>query len=491
VSSNTGLITTVTGTGDPGFNGDDILATAAQLHYPNCIVFDIPGNMYIADTNNHRIRQVSARTGIITTIAGTGDNGFNGDDMLATTAQLSYPRAIAVDNYWDASFGSIFIADTFNHRICYVGARSGLIKTVAGTGAFGFNGDYIPATTAHLWYPSGIASHVFGDIFVTDTSNHRIREVSANTGLITTVAGTGAPGFNGDDILATAAQLNFPNDVVLSNGGAARRNIYIADAYNHRIRHVSADTGIITTIAGTGDNGFNGDDIPATTAQLSYPSKIAVGASGNAFIADTYNHRIRQVSKSSLLITTLAGIDVPSSSPSAAPSDEPTALPTAAPSVEPTSLPTAAPSAVPSVEPTSLPTAAPSVAPTSLPTAAPSAVPSVDPSAFSSAASSRRISPTRRPTSPPTVKPSQVPTTAPTRRPTQPPTVKPTRTPTLPPTVRPSPQKRPALAPASAFKIQSLSISSLFQTIVVRPLTSLDSKRTPPELSTNKLPSTT
>jgi sugar lactone lactonase YvrE len=475
VSSNTGLITTVTGTGDPGFNGDDILATAAQLHYPNCIVFDIPGNMYIADTNNHRIRQVSARTGIITTIAGTGDNGFNGDDMLATTAQLSYPRAIAVDNYWDASFGSIFIADTFNHRICYVGARSGLIKTVAGTGAFGFNGDYIPATTAHLWYPSGIASHVFGDIFVTDTSNHRIREVSANTGLITTVAGTGAPGFNGDDILATAAQLNFPNDVVLSNGGAARRNIYIADAYNHRIRHVSADTGIITTIAGTGDNGFNGDDIPATTAQLSYPSKIAVGASGNAFIADTYNHRIRQVSKSSLLITTLAGIDVPSSSPSAAPSDEPTALPTAAPSVEPTSLPTAAPS----------------VAPTSLPTAAPSAVPSVDPSAFSSAASSRRISPTRRPTSPPTVKPSQVPTTAPTRRPTQPPTVKHTRTPTLPPNVRPSPQKRPALAPASAFKIQSLSISSLFQTIVVRPLTSLDSKRTPPELSTNKLPSTT
>ena len=461
VSADTGLITTVAGTGDPGFNGDDILATAAKLHFPNCVVVDNIGNMFISDTNNHRIRRVSASTGIITTIAGTGEKGYNGDDILATTAQLSYPGEIVLDDYGDVNLGTIYIADTFNHRIRYLQASTRLITTVAGTGDYGFNGDNIPATSAQLWYPSGIASHVFGDIYIADTNNHRIRLVSADTGLITTVAGTGALGFNGDDILATAAQLHFPNCIAISENGF--RDLYIADTNNHRIRHVSASTGIITTVAGTGVDGFNGDDILATTAQLSHPIAIAVHLE-DVYVADSWNHRIRQIaSKSSLLITTRAGIDVPSRSPSATPRVEPTSLPTArstvelsveptpspstAPSVEPTSLPTAEPS----MAPTTLPTAEPSMAPTSLPTAAPSAAPSVDPSALPSAAPSRRMSPTRRPTSPPTVKPSQFPTTAPTRRPTQPPTVKPTRTPTLPPTVRPSPQRRmPTLAPGSA-----------------------------------------
>jgi sugar lactone lactonase YvrE len=383
VSAITGTITTVAGTGDFGFNGDDIAATAAQLNYPNGIVLDGLGNMYIADTNNHRIRRVLASTGIITTVAETGDFGFNGDDIAATAAELWYPSGIALDNSGEIA-GSMYIADTNNHRIRYVSATSGIITTVAGSSNFGFSGDSMAATAAELWYPSGIAPDASGNLYIADTNNHRIRLVSAITGIITTVAGTGDFGFNGDDIAATAAQLNYPNGIVLDGLG----NMFIADTYNHRIRLVSASSLLITTVAGTGDFGFSGDSMAATAAELWYPSGIAPDASGNLYIADTYNHRIRLVSAITGIITTVAGTDTTSPPPSALPTVEPTAVPSALPTVEPTSVPSAAPSAVPtavpsaapSAVPTSLPSAAPSVVPTSLPSAAPSVVPTSLPS---------------------------------------------------------------------------------------------------------------
>ena len=228
----------------------------------------------------------AAQAGFITTVAGTGTAGFNGDNILATSAHLRNPVGVALD-----TAGNLFIADSFNHRIRRLDAGTGLITTVAGTGASGFNGDNILATNASLFFPFGVALDTAGNLFIADVNNHRIRRVDAGTGLITTVAGTGAFGFNGDNILATNASLFFPFRVALDTAG----NLFIGDTVNHRIRRVDAGTGLITTVAGTGTAGFNGDNILATNASLSFPVGVALDTAGNPFFADSGNNRIRRV----------------------------------------------------------------------------------------------------------------------------------------------------------------------------------------------------
>ena len=292
----TGTITTIAGTGEGGFSGDGGAATAAQLKFPYGVAVDGAGNLYIADTGNHRIRKVDS-TGTITTIAGTGEGGFSGDGGAATAAQLSFPYDVVVDGA-----GNLYIADTSNHRIRKVDS-TGTITTIVGTGVGGFSGDGGAATAAQLNSPSGVALDGAGNLYIVDQSNHRIRKVDS-TGTITTIAGTGLYGFSGDGGAATAAQLGFPYGVAVDGAD----NLYIADRSNQRIRKVDS-AGTITTIAGTGEGGFSGDGGPATVAELSSPYGVAVDGAGNLYIVDWFNQRIRKVDSAGT-ITTIAGTDL-------------------------------------------------------------------------------------------------------------------------------------------------------------------------------------
>lgn len=298
VDASTGVITTVAGTGNGGYSGDGNQATSAQLNYPSGVVVDGSGDLYIAEYFNRRVRKVDASTGVITTVAGTGDAGYSGDGGPATSAQLRDPVGVAIDGS-----GNLYIADQSDERVRKVNASTGVITTVAGTGSYGYSGDGGPATSAQLNFPSGVAKDASGNLYIADNSNNLIRKVDASTGIITTVAGNRINGYNGDGGPATSAQLNFPFDIAFDGSG----NLYIADRENHRIRKVDASTGVITTVAGTGINGYNGDGFMATSAQLNYPSGVAVDGSGNLYIADVRNHRIRRINASTGVITTVAG----------------------------------------------------------------------------------------------------------------------------------------------------------------------------------------
>jgi ribosomal protein S11 len=292
-ASGTDTITTLAGTGTAGFSGDTGQASAAQLNSPRGGAVDAVGNVYIADRNNHRVRKVSP-AGVITTFAGTGVAGFSGDTGQASAAQLSVPEGVAAD-----AAGNVYIVDTGNARVRKV-SPAGVITTLAGTSTPGFSGDTGQASAAQLNSPSGVAADSAGNVYIGDTSNHRVRKVSP-AGVITTLAGTGVKGFSGDTGQASAAQLNFPFGVAVDGAG----NVYIADTDNHRVRKVDP-TGVITTLAGTGTAGFSGDTGQASAAQLYFPEGVAVDGAGNVYIADTQNNRVRKVDPTGV-ITTLAG----------------------------------------------------------------------------------------------------------------------------------------------------------------------------------------
>jgi trimeric autotransporter adhesin len=217
-------------------------------------------------------------------VAGSGSLGSSGDGGQATSASLNYPRGVAVD-----ASGNIYIADTYNNRIRMVTKSTGIISTVAGDGTQEYKGDGGPATSAILYYPASIAVDALGNIYIADSSNYRIRMVTKSTGIISTVAGSGSSGSSGDGGQATSATLNSPYGVAVDASG----NIYIADSSNNRIRMVTKSTGIISTVAGSGPYGYSGDGGQATSAVLKYPYGVAVDASGNIYIADSYNYRIR------------------------------------------------------------------------------------------------------------------------------------------------------------------------------------------------------
>jgi uncharacterized protein (TIGR03437 family) len=283
-------INTVAGNGTGGFAGDGGAATSAQLHDPSGVAVDSSGNMYIADTSNNLLRKVSS-SGTITTFAGNINSppGF-ADAAVATLGYLALPNGVALDAAGNVYFSeqapnsSSFVQG--NNRIRKVSA-SGVLTTVGGTGAVGSFGDGGFATAARLNNPLGIAVDKTGNLYIADTGNHKIRRIAVN-GIITTVAGTGFAGFFGDGGLATSAQLNNPTGVAVDAAG----NLYIADKTNFRIRMVSA-TGTITTIAGKSSSGYSGDGGPATSAQLKFPTGVAVDNSGNVYVADNQNSVIR------------------------------------------------------------------------------------------------------------------------------------------------------------------------------------------------------
>lgn len=292
-----GEITTYAGTGSGGDTGDGGLATAAKIQRPRAQALDVSGNLYFADTDNHRIRRIAAGTGIITTVAGNGSQGFLGDGGAATAARLRFPRGVAV-----AANGDIYIADTENHRIRLVTAATGIITTVAGNGTEGDSGDGGAATSASLDEPHDVALDLSGRLTIADTDNHRIRRVSAG-GIITTIAGNGDSGFGGDDGPATSAKINHPSGIGYDISG----DLYIADTENNRVRKVNVSVGTIRTFAGTGTSGYSGDGGSATNAKLKKPSAVALDASRHLYIADNENHRVRRVEHGTGTIMTIAG----------------------------------------------------------------------------------------------------------------------------------------------------------------------------------------
>jgi sugar lactone lactonase YvrE len=265
-------------------------AISVPLDKPGGLAFDTAGNLYIADTGDNMVREVNV-DGVISTVAGDGEQGFGGDGGAATSALLDAPIAVAVDLN-----GNIYIADKHNNRIREV--SGGVIATIAGTGVAGFSGDGGAATSAMLAGPSAIAIDSKGNIYIADSDNHRIREIIGTT--ISTVAGDGEQLYSGDGGLATAAGLDSPDGVAVD----ATFNIYIGDTHNQRVRLVTIATGIITTLAGTGVKGFTADG-PAAAAALARPSGVSVDTNGNVYVADSDNNRIRTIAGGN--VTTLAG----------------------------------------------------------------------------------------------------------------------------------------------------------------------------------------
>ena len=285
-----GVITTVAGNGVQGFSGDGGPAIAAELDSPAGLTMDASGNLFIADSHNHRVREVAAATGVITTIAGTGAAGFSGDGGLATAARLDLPTALAVD-----AAGNVYVADTDNHRVRRIATATGVMTTVAGNGVEGFAGDNGMATAASIDSPNGLAVDGAGNLYLADTHNGRVRQVSAATGLISTVAGVGYVGgdvqaFSGDGGAAKTAGLALPRGLTIDAAG----NLYVADSANHRIRRISS-LGTITTVAGQGTQAFAGDGAPAVVASLDTPRSVAISPAGLVTLADTGNQRVRQI----------------------------------------------------------------------------------------------------------------------------------------------------------------------------------------------------
>lgn len=288
------IITTVAGNGTQGYSGDGGQATNAELTNPAEIILDGVGNLYIADDGNHRVRKVNL-SGIISTIAGTGTHGYSGDGGPASAAELFDPTGICFD-----AVGNLYIAEYGNSRIRMINTTE-IISTVAGNGAFGFGGDGGQATAAECNGPEGVTFDAQGNLYIADIYNNRIRKVNT-AGIISTVVGNGTAGYSGDGGQATAAALYQPQGIAFDATG----NLYIADSENNRIRRVNTG-GIISTIVGNGTGAFSGDGGQATNAELNDPTGIAFDVTGNLYLSDSENNRVRKVNAAGIISTVAGG----------------------------------------------------------------------------------------------------------------------------------------------------------------------------------------
>jgi sugar lactone lactonase YvrE len=277
-----GTITAFAGTGTTGYSGDGGAATLAAISRVDSIVVDGVGNVYLADYDNNVVRKVTP-AGVISTFAGTGVAGPLGDGTLATLAQLHAPSGLAID-----STGRIVIADYLNSKVRRV-ATNGIISSIAGTGVSGSSGDGGPATAALLHQPISVAFDANQNLLISDAGAMNIRRVSP-AGVISTFAGTGVAGSTGDGGPATAATLRFPSGIAVDNAGS----VFVADTSASNVRRIGAN-GVISTVAGTGTSGFNGDGQPATKATFGSPYGVAISPTSDLVIADGANHRVRSV----------------------------------------------------------------------------------------------------------------------------------------------------------------------------------------------------
>jgi hypothetical protein len=262
------------------------------------LVTDASGNLYIASTGSHNIRKVNGSTGIITTVVGTGVAGYSGDGGQATAAKINGPLGITMD-----ASNNLYITDNCNFRIRKVNLSTGVITNVAGNGSNAFSGDGGQATAASLSYPRDVVLDYSGNLYVVDCNNNRIRKCVLSTGIITTIAGTGAAGTTGDGGPATAATITLPPRAVFDGGS----NLYIADQTNNKIRQINLATGIISQVVATGSATYSGDGGPATASSIWAPCGIAFDKRGYLHIADGNNHRVRSTQVAGSITITIPG----------------------------------------------------------------------------------------------------------------------------------------------------------------------------------------
>jgi DNA-binding beta-propeller fold protein YncE len=291
------LISTVAGTGAQGYAGDGGPATQALLNNPFDLAFDPAGNLCFSDTYNHCIRRIDARSGIITTIAGTGEEGFAGDGGPATRARMNQPYGIVIDRA-----GNIYVADRLNGRVRRIDGASGVITTLAGNGSGKYSGDGGASTQSGLAEPNGLAlDRAHRRLFITDVADHRVRVIDLVSGIITTFAGTGNGRHAGDGGPAASADVFGARAVALAPDDA----LYIMERQGSSIRRMR--DGVIETVAGTGARGYGGDGHDARHAVFNAPKEMAVDPGGNVFVVDTENHAIRLIDAESWIVTTIAG----------------------------------------------------------------------------------------------------------------------------------------------------------------------------------------
>jgi DNA-binding beta-propeller fold protein YncE len=289
-------ISTVSGTGAPGYAGDGGAATQALLNNPFDLAFDPADNLCFSDTYNHCIRRIDMRSGVITTIAGTGESGYSGDGGPATQARMNQPYGIVIDRS-----GNIYVADRLNGRVRRIDGSSGVITTLAGDGSGKFSGDGGPSDRAGLAEPNGLAlDRGHRRLFIADVADHRVRAIDIASGVITTFAGTGNGRHAGDGGPASAADIFGARAVAL----APDDSLYIMERQGSSIRRVH--DGIIDTVAGTGARGYDGDGNDARQAVFDAPKELAVDAAGNIFVVDTENHVIRLIDAQTWTVNTIA-----------------------------------------------------------------------------------------------------------------------------------------------------------------------------------------
>ncbi|HJT21207.1 MAG TPA: hypothetical protein VJ746_12090 [Nitrospira sp.] len=269
------------------FGGDGRPAAQAVLNFPTAVVADAQGHLYIADQMNHRIRRIDEQTGIVTTVAGVGHPRFGGDGGPAVAAGLNEPAALAISH--DGRL--LYVADQSNNRVRAIDLRTGLIRTVVGTGVATYNGDGILATEAALAGPSGLALGHDGTLYIADTFNGRIRAVDPVNGHILTVVGDGGEYRYQGAGEPPSASISRPSGIAVDAAG----NVYISDSDNHLVRRWNRASRQLDRLAGVGTAAYGGDGGSALEASLSYPFGVALDHEERLFIADTFNHRIRKI----------------------------------------------------------------------------------------------------------------------------------------------------------------------------------------------------
>ena len=293
----TGIISTLAGTGERGYSGDGGQAANALMSEPFMCAFDAAGNLYVAEAMNHCIRRVNRASGVIRTIAGTGEEGYSGDGGPATEATFSQPYSLQID-----ANGDVYVVDRLNYVIRRIDAATGLISTVAGTGEPGYGGDGGQATEAQFREPNDCFLDGRGGLLIADVQDQRIRRLDLASGTIDTFAGDGEKRRTGDGRPALEASILGARAVCMDGAG----NTYIAEREGNGIRKVDAN-GIMSTLAGTGDFGYDGDGGPAFIATWGGPKAIRCDHSGNLLVVDTENHAIRRIDANSGVATTVAG----------------------------------------------------------------------------------------------------------------------------------------------------------------------------------------